>query len=249
MKLFKYFEYNSTNDIDIVIKSFYLKDELNPKIWNGFKIDPEISQQLIKIAQDFYNSTGLNSEIKDVILTGSLANFNWSDRFSDFDLHILVNFKDVSSDVNLVKKYADSAKNNWNNTYNIKIEGYPVEVYIQDTNEPHISTGVFSLMKNKWKVRPKKKDFTIDEGEIKTKASGIMNQIDNLEMKDTSTYEEFRENVNNIWEKIKNLRKSGLETEGGEYSTGNLTFKLLRRNGYISKIIELKRKYYQKQFK
>ena len=42
-----------------------------------------------------------------------------------------------------------------------------------------------------------------------------------------------------IKDKIKKLRKSGLEN-GGEYSYENLTFKLLRRNGYIQKLIDLK---------
>lgn len=248
MKLYKFFEYISS-DITPVIKSFYLKDELNPNIWDGYKIKSEVSSQLIKIAQDFYNTTGLEAEIKDVILTGSLANYNWSERYSDYDLHILIDFNEVSNDVDLVKKYVDSAKNNWNKEYNIKIEDYPVEVYIQDINEDHTSTGVFSLMKNKWKVRPKKKDFNIDEKEIKIKAKGLMNQIDELESKIDTPYDDFREYVKVIWEKIKNLRKSGLDSQSGEFSVGNLTFKALRRNGYIKKIIQMKKEVYQKQFK
>jgi hypothetical protein len=248
MKLIKFLEFVSS-DITPVIKSFYLKDELNPNVWDGFKIKSEVSSQLINIAQDFYNTTSLEAEIKDVILTGSLANYNWSEKYSDYDLHILIDFNDVSEDVDLVKKYVDAAKNNWNKEYNINIEGYPVEVYIQDINEPHISTGVFSLIKNKWKVRPIKKDFQIDENEIKRKAKGIMNQIDELESKLDEPYDEFRESVKVIWDKIKNLRKSGLDSQGGEFSVGNLTFKVLRRNGYIKKILQLKKEVYQKQFK
>jgi hypothetical protein len=248
MKLVKFLEF-VTSDITPVIKSFYLKDDLNPNIWDGFKIKSEVSSQLLKIAQDFYNTTGLEAEIKDVILTGSLANYNWSEKYSDYDLHILIDFNDVSQDVDLVKKYVDAAKNNWNKEYNINIQDYPVEVYIQDINEPHISTGVFSLMKNKWKVRPRKKDFQIDEKEIKIKAKGIMNQIDELESKLEKPYDEFRELVKVIWDKIKNLRKSGLDSQGGEFSVGNLTFKALRRNGYIKKIIQMKKEVYQKQFK
>lgn len=248
MKLIKFLEFVSS-DITPVIKSFYLKDELNPNVWDGFKIKSEVSSQLLKIAQDFYNTTGLEAEIKDVILTGSLANYNWSEKYSDYDLHILIDFNDVSEDVDLVKKYVDAAKNNWNKEYNINIQDYPVEVYIQDINEPHISTGVFSLMKNKWKVRPRKKDFQIDEKEIKIKAKGLMNQIDELESKLEKPYDEFRELVKIVWDKIKNLRKSGLDSQGGEFSVGNLTFKLLRRNGYIKKIIQMKKEVYQKQFK
>jgi hypothetical protein len=42
-----------------------------------------------------------------------------------------------------------------------------------------------------------------------------------------------------LYKKIKTFRQSGLES-GGEYSYENLTFKLLRRNGYIGKLINLK---------
>jgi len=36
-------------------------------------------------------------------------------------------------------------------------------------------------------------------------------------------------------EKIKNFRKGGLE-KGGEFSSENLSFKVLRRNGYLEKL-------------
>jgi hypothetical protein len=61
-------------------------------------------------------------------------------------------------------------------------------------------------------------------------------------------YEDFEEKISKVWKKIKNFRKSGLE-EGGEYSIGNLVFKLLRRNGYIGKIIKLRGDIYDYQFK
>ena len=48
--------------------------------------------------------------------------------------------------------------------------------------------------------------------------------------------------------KIKDFRKSGLDCEDGEFSVGNLVFKLLRRNGYIEKVMKIKRYAYDKQF-
>ena len=77
----------------------------------------------------------------------------------------------------------------------------------------------------------------------------IRKSIDNLEkIIDRIDYEDFNKRLNVEWEKIKKFRKSGLENEGGELSTGNLVFKLLRRNGYIDKIINMKRESYDKQF-
>jgi hypothetical protein len=50
-----------------------------------------------------------------------------------------------------------------------------------------------------------------------------------------------------VWKRIKDARQSGLEKEG-EYSIENLIFKLLRRNGYIQRLLDVKKKAYDKQF-
>lgn len=246
MKLNKFYEFVQS-DFE-PIKSFYIKDELNPKVWNGNNIDPEIRENLLKIAEDFYKSTDLDVEVKDIILTGSLANYNWSEKYSDYDLHILIDFDDVDDNVELVKKYVDSAKKNWNDEHDIKVKGYEVEVYIQDIDEPHKSTGIFSLLKDKWNVRPEKVEFEPDEESLREKSKSIMMMVDDLESQiDEDKYDNFNEKLTKVWDKVKKFRKSGLE-ESGELSLGNLIFKLLRRNGYIGKIIDMKRESYDKQF-
>ncbi len=248
MKLIKYFEFNQ-GDLDAV-KSFRIKDELNPKIWTDFEINSEVREDLLKIAQDFYGSTDLQADVDDIILTGSLSNYNWSEKYSDYDLHILIDFSQVNESVELVKKYADSVKKIWNDEHDINIKGYEVEVYIQDVSEPHTSTGVFSLLNNKWKVKPERIEFEPDENMIEEKGKSVMMLVDDLEEEvDEDKYESFLEKLQKVWDKVKNYRKSGLESEGGELSLGNLVFKLLRRNGYIEKIMKLKKKSYDKQFK
>jgi hypothetical protein len=248
MKLIKYFEFNQ-GDLDAV-KSFRIKDELNPKIWTDFEINSEVREDLLKIAQDFYGSTDLQADVDDIILTGSLSNYNWSEKYSDYDLHILIDFSQVNESVELVKKYADSVKKIWNDEHDINIKGYEVEVYIQDVSEPHTSTGVFSLLNNKWKVKPERIEFEPDENMIEEKGKSVMMLVDDLEEEvDEDKYESFLEKLQKVWDKVKNYRKSGLESEGGELSMGNLVFKFLRRNNYIEKIMKLKKKSYDKQFK
>jgi len=248
MKLVKYFEFNQS-DLEAV-KSFRVKDELNPKIWDNFKIDDEVREDLLKIAEDFYASTDLEADVEDIILTGSLANYNWSEKYSDYDLHILIDFTDVNDVVELVKKYVDSAKSVWNKEHDMKIKGYEVEVYIQDISEPHKSTGVFSLLNNKWNVKPVEFDFEPDEDMIAEKGKSVMMMVDELEEQvDEDKYDAFIEKVKKVWEKVKNYRKSGLESEGGELSMGNLVFKFLRRNNYITKIMDMKKRAYDNQFK
>jgi hypothetical protein len=243
----KYFEFVQA-DFEPV-KSFHLKDELNPKIWTDFEINDEIRESLLRIAQDFYNSTTLDADIRDVVLTGSLSNYNWSEKYSDYDLHILIDFTEINEDIELVKKYVDAAKNNFNKEHDIHIKGYEVEVYIQDISEDHNASGMFSLLNNKWLVKPKRVDFEPDDDEIREKGKSVMMLIDDLEEQvDEDKYEQFSEKIKKVWEKVRKYRKSGLESESGEFSLGNLVFKLLRRNGYIEKVMKLKRYAYDKQF-
>jgi hypothetical protein len=242
----KYFEF--VQDDFEPIKSFYLKDKLNDKVWDEFDLNDDIREKLLKIGTDFFEGTDIKTDIIDIVLCGSLCNYNWSEKYSDYDLHILIDFDDVDDNVELVKKYVDSAKKNWNDEHDIKIKGYEVEVYIQDIDEPHKSTGVFSLLKDKWNVRPEKIKFEPDEEYLREKSKSIMMMVDDLESQiNEDKYDKFNEKLTKVWNKVKNLRKSGLE-ESGELSLGNLLFKLLRRNGYIGKIIDMKIKSYDKQF-
>jgi hypothetical protein len=245
--MLKFYEYITQNAFE-PIKSFYIKDELNPAIWDGFKLKSDIREDLLQIAYDFYESTDLKAKIKDIILTGSLANYNWSEKYSDFDLHIVVDFNDISEDHDMVKKLTGYAKKLWTMEYDIKISGYEVELYIQDESESHTSTGVYSVLKDKWNVKPEKKVFEPNEKEIHDKAEPIMIMVDDIESNfDKLPIDEIKTKLDKVWDKIKTTRKRGLEE--GEFGTGNLVFKLLRRNGYISNVIDMKRKIYIKQFK
>lgn len=253
MKLNKYLEFVQA-DFE-PIKSFYLKDELNPAIWDGFDIDDSIREDLLQIALDFFNSTEIKTEVVDVVLCGSLCNYNWSEKYSDYDLHIIINMSSINEDVLLAEQLCDFAKKIWNSQHDIKIVNYEVEVAIQDKKALNDAIkmgkmgGVYSLMKDDWVKKPIKADFIPDENLIRSKAETVMDSIDLLESEsDNDTWEEFSEKVSKVWKKVKDLRKSGLESEGGEFSVGNLIFKLLRRNGYTEKIVELKRSMYDRQY-
>lgn len=254
MKLDRFFEFVQA-DFE-PIKSFYIKDELNPKLWEGFELDSEIRRDLLRIGQDFYSDTGIKADAIDIVLCGSLCNYNWSEKYSDYDLHIIIDISKVDDDPEMAESHCDYAKKLWNSQHDIKIAGYEVEVAIQDKADMDKSIregrmgGVYSLMSDEWIKRPEKAEFEPDEKAIRKKAQPVMEQIDELEEEmGEDRYEAFKEKVDKVWKKVKDFRKSGLESESGEFSIGNLVFKLLRRNGYTGKVMEMKRKSYDRQFR
>lgn len=240
-------ELSTPDSIDL--SSFDIKDQLNPRFWKNGRIDSRVRTALLDIADDFIDYLDVPwTEPKDIIITGSLANYNWSQEHSDVDLHIVINFKDVDDNVKLVKEYFDSKRRLWNEEHqNITIAGFQVELYVQDEHEPHASTGVYSLDKDKWLVRPdiRKFDLDYDKSEVKEKVAEYMNKIDDLydEYEDSVAdcdLSELHEKAEKLFDDIKNERRNGFEQGGGEYNVGNLIFKSLRRNGYIGKLDKIK---------
>jgi hypothetical protein len=223
-----------------IVKSFEPKDSLSNQIFEGsdgeFSMRDDIRKSLLKISDDFIDTLGVEFFIHDIVLTGSLSNYNWS-QFSDVDLHILIDFEESKYPIALLKEFFDAKKNVWNEKHDVKIKGYDVEIYVQDVNEPHVSSGVYSVLHNKWEVEPKEESPNIDDRMILQKAEEYMKIIDKLVKGDTK--KDILSKIDVLRRKIKTFRQSGLE-QGGEYSYENLTFKLLRRNGYIEKLLKLK---------
>ena len=231
---------------DIDLTSFTMHDELNGSIWDGNIVDEKIKHRLLKIANDFiiYLDIPWVNPV-DVTLTGSLANYNWS-KNSDVDLHILFNFSEVNDNEEMTKDYLNSKRKIWNETHDINIKGFEVELYCQDIKEPHYSTGVYSLKDNKWVNKPNPNEPKLDKTLIKNKASQIMSTIDEIiEEFETSDYESVMVSYDLLWDKIKKMRQSGLES-GGEFSYENLIFKVLRRTGYLEDLIKIKNDSYDK---
>ena len=222
-----------------IVKSFETKETLSDQIFEErkghFVMRDEIKKRLLEVSNDFIESLGVEFFIHDVVLTGSLANYNWS-QYSDVDLHILIDFEESKYEMDILKEFFDAKKNVWNEKHDIKIKGYDVEVYVQDVNEEHISSGVYSILHNKWIIEPEKDKPNIDDRKILEKGEEFGKRIDHLTKnpKDITI-----DQLEDLRKKIKEFRQSGLES-GGEYSYENLTFKLLRRNGYIQKLLRLK---------
>jgi predicted nucleotidyltransferase len=224
-----------------IIKSFEPKETLSDNIFDTSSkkmlIRDDIRKSLLKIADDFVDTLGIEFFIHDIVLTGSLANYNWSN-FSDVDLHIVIDFEDSKYGFDLLKEFFDAKERVWNKKHDVIIKGYDVELYVQDINQEHVSSGVYSVLNNKWVIKPERNKPNIDDRKILEKGEEYAKNIDELIQKAKSG-ENVINDIEELRKKLKTFRQCGLES-GGEYSYENLTFKLLRRNGYIEKLLKLK---------
>jgi len=158
----------------------------------------------------------------------------------------LLDYRNIDENTELVKEFFNAKKADWNKVHQIMIKGHEVEIYVQDVHEPHISTGIYSLLEEQWIVKPSLEVPKINYETIKIKAKSIMDQIDRVEELYKKNNFEAAQNVSDLLKgKIKRLRRCGL-AERGVYSTENIVFKTLRNNGYIKKILDLKTDSYDK---
>lgn len=226
-----------------------LNKVLNEKIWNSDKtLKKEIRINLLQIAKDFFKYLDVKDvKLKDIIFTGSMANYNFHSK-SDIDLHLILDLS-KTSDKELTDDLLQSKKTIWNLFHKVTIKGYEVEVYPEDVDKHQISSGMFSLVKNEWIVEPKYKDIKYNEKLILKKAKAYQEKIDKInsdfinKKRDDDT---LLDDLDKIKDKIVLSRREGIKTNG-EFDIDNLIFKVLRNTNYLEKLNNLKYKIYDKK--
>jgi hypothetical protein len=213
---------------ELSVEPYTHHKELNPLLWQGNKLHADIRSKLLEIARHFVEYLNTPLQIKDITFSGSNASYGYSE-YSDIDLHIVA---DVTADQ---EELFSAKKNQYNSTYDIKVKGVPVELYVQAADQVHHSAGIYSVQRNKWISEPSNHAPKASPKEVKSKARNYAGKINHaLRGKDLDL-------ARDTMDELRRLRKAGLE-QGGEHSVENLAFKLLRSRGQIEKL----RKYIDK---
>ncbi len=214
-------------------------DHLNPRLFHGNRLQPAVEKQLKIIAQDFLQELGIyDINVKDITVSGSNAAYSYT-KHSDLDLHILVDLSEQPND-EVYKELFHAKKTLYNDSHDIKVNGIPVELYVQDVAFPVISLGEYSVLNNKWIKIPNKRRSNFDHTDAKAKYEKLAKLIEYaLRANDLKQ-------VKNVLETIKRYRQTGLE-KGGEFGPENIVFKALRSQGLITKLYDLRDKLHSKK--
>jgi len=218
-----------------IVKGLLPKDTLNPALFNEKdEVKPEVRKLLAQIATDFVKFTDLDFPIQDLVIVGSNTGYGW-DKFSDIDLHFVTDFDKVGLPENLVRQAFDKARLYYNKKYDFELGEQDIEVYVEDVKEKNRSAGRYSLLQNKWLRKPEKKQVEVDEDQVVKKAASLASMINQVaDLVDAGN--DATEQIDKVKAKIKRVRNVGLNSSEGENSEENLAFKLLRREGLLTKL-------------
>lgn len=210
----------------------HFHDTLNTKLFNSAgQMYPIVRKKLLDIAQDFKDFLGIDLPgLKDITVSGSNAAYTYTPK-SDIDLHLVVDLPQADTD-NTFRELFDAKKYQYNAQHDYKIRDYDVELYVQNSNEPHVSQGIYSVLNDEWIQEPKPVSGKYD----KETTAAKYDQIKNLILMAVSARD--YELAGKLRQTIKKYRQVGLHTTG-EFGPENLAFKALRANGYIKKLYDL----------
>jgi len=210
------------------------KKTLNPSLFANDVLIPKIKDGALKVADAFIANLALPKlEITNIFLVGSNAAFNYT-QYSDFDLHIEVDFgKAIQTYGAAAPLYFQSVKSLWNQNHSITLGGQPVELYIQDTNDDLVASGIYSISKDEWIKKPTYQTPVFDGDDVEAKVTSIEQEVSML----LSSEQANQNRIKEVMDSIRDMRRSGL-AKGGEFSSENICFKQLRNNGTIEKLFD-----------
>ena len=197
---------------------------------------PNFREALLIISNEFIDYLGVDIDVVDITMTGSYANYNYTP-YSDIDLHIIVDFSSVDAGGDLAAEFFNAKKSFWNNRHDIELADIEVELYPQNSEEEHASSGVYSVLNDEWVVEPKRFKTDIDVESVTKKSEKIKKELI-MAIRDAIKNNKA-DPLDKAIKKLRKMRKAGLE-KSGELSDENIVYKVIRSTGILQKLFDIK---------
>ena len=208
-------------------KGYEEHDQLNPKLWDGDQLRPEVKIKLLQIADKFREFVDLDIPVLDVHITGGQVTYHYTEQ-SDLDLHLIVDYGKIQCDQE-VEELLDTKRLLFKEKFQINIRGIPVEPGTEDINRPTVSSA-WSLKTDSWIREPKNYSGKIDHENVKKQYKYWDKLIGSvLDQNDLRSAQK-------VLKLLRKYRKSGLK-HSGEYGVENLVYKSLRNSRVLAKLV------------
>ena len=219
-------------------------NELNQKLFDGNRLKPEVREKAEEIINEFLKILAEDEVkliVRDVILTGSNASYNYT-KDSDIDLHIIAETKSFEESADVYAKLYRAYGRIFGNKFEISFYGIPVEIYVETESNPVVSNGIYSVMFDKWIKEPSAIAIPeIDQKAINKAAKPWIDEAKALIKEVDDNVADGEEKIDDYITRIYELRQKGIySAAGNEYSTENLIFKEVRNAGLLDKLKKLK---------
>ena len=219
-------------------------NELNQKLFDGDHLKPEVREKAEEIISEFLKILAEDEVkllVRDVILTGSNASYNYT-KDSDIDLHIIADTKSFEESADVYAKLYRAYGRIFGNKFEISFYGIPVEIYVETESNPVVSNGIYSVMFDKWVKEPSAIAIPeIDQKAINKAAKPWIDEAKALIKEVDDNVADGEEEIDDYITRIYELRQKGIySAAGNEYSTENLIFKEVRNAGLLDRLKKLK---------
>ena len=113
-------------------------ETLNQDLWDeNNKLKPEVKEKLDLIVEKFkerLKEDGVDINVDDVVLVGSNANYNYTDK-SDIDLHLIADLSIYKDKEDLAQVVYNAYRRLFNDKFDPMIYGHEVELYVEPKEE------------------------------------------------------------------------------------------------------------------
>jgi len=222
-------------------------EELNPKLFDGEKLKPEVRDHFMRIVDEFksmLDEDGIELNIKDIIITGSNASYNYT-KDSDIDLHIVADTSDLDDSDGKYSALYNAYKTIWNSKYEITTYDIPTGIYVETDDTARVSNGCYSVLNDEWVKKPELEtipDLNQDEfdkafAEWENRYDEIINSVNGSDQTELTEALNRKEQERKMDEWHRRTRGANVASMGPEKLKMN--YDICKEKGYLAEKLAL----------
>ena len=208
--------------------------ELDPRIWTGLQMKPDVRDATLRIVDQIVSSTGIDGlAVDSVELFGSNVSYEYDDS-SDFGVHAFVHSTAFPPEqlAPLLDLLNDDIERRQEGR--ILFYGVPLEVTFHAARtqnyQPQAGIGQYSISEGRWIEMPTQQPDNFDRSQMMSDAMVFVGKYNDLASSYATAKKGFAcSRFGALDDEMAAYRDSGFSSGLGSRSTQNLTYRVLRR--------------------